>query len=93
MRSTDLFGSIRTPETLSRTLDRLIDGWCERRSLAPLRLVLPWWPLSSPLTDAWGDLLTALKQVELLPDSDLTDTKRAEVGDARRFVERVVYDR
>jgi hypothetical protein len=45
------------------------------------------------LTDGWGDLLVALKAVELLPEDALSDTERGDVGDARRYVEHVVYDR
>jgi hypothetical protein len=93
MRSSELFGKVRTPDALGRLLDKLIDGWCERRSLAPLRLLLRAWPLCSGLTDDWGDLLVALKAVELLSESSMDDADRDDVAEARRYVEHVVYDR
>ena len=93
MRSSELFGSVRTAESLGRVLDALIDGWCGRRSIAPLRVLLPFWPLHSPLTDGWGDLLTALKKIELLPENEVTHEERERLVDARRFVEHVVYAR
>src|SRR5437899_7734079 len=51
VKSTALFGSIRTTERLGRVLEGLIDGWCAHRSVAPLRALLPVWPLHTPLTD------------------------------------------
>jgi hypothetical protein len=93
MRSSELFGKIRTPDALGRLLDKLIDGWCERRCLAPLRLLLPAWPLRNSLTDDWGDLLVALKGIELLSESGIDDADRDDVAEARRYVEHVVYDR
>ena len=93
MKSSELFGSIRTTESLGRVLEALIDGWCGRRSIAPLRVLLPFWPLHTPLTDGWGDLLIALKKIELLPENDVTGDERERVGDARRLVEHVVHTR
>jgi len=64
MRSSELFGSIRTHEQLHKVLDHLIDSWCEQRQLEALRFLLPVWPVHSPLTDGWGDLMVALRRIE-----------------------------
>jgi hypothetical protein len=93
MKSSELYGSIRSPAQLERAMDRLLEGWCERRCLAGLRLVLPAWPPCSALTDAWGELLTAVKQTELLEDGALSDDEHELLRDVRRYVERMVYDR
>jgi hypothetical protein len=43
----------------------LIDGLCERRSLAPLRVLLPHYPMLNGLTDEWAELAAALKTVRM----------------------------
>jgi hypothetical protein len=53
-----------------KTMQALIDGWCEKRNLQALRLVLPAYPPGA-LTDDWGDLLIALKQVRISCRDDL----------------------
>jgi hypothetical protein len=50
---------------LVETMDRLIDGWCAKRNLEALRLVLPAYPLVNGLTDEWAELNTALRQVRI----------------------------
>ncbi len=93
MKSADPFGAVRTRVHLQRTVDGLLERWCQRHCLDGLRLVLPVWPLVSPLTDGWGELLSALRQVELLPGGTLTADEQQAVCDAKRFVEQVVLDR
>jgi hypothetical protein len=93
MKSADLFGTVRTRVHLQRTLNGLVEGWCQRHCFEGLRLVLPVWPLVSPLTDGWGELLRALRQVELLPGGTLTADEQQAVHDANRFIEQVVLDR
>jgi hypothetical protein len=46
------------------TLDALIDGWCERRALAPLRYPLPKYPGVVAHTDQKFELLDALKDIK-----------------------------
>src|SRR5687768_2299403 len=53
-----------------QTVQALIDGCCEKRNLQALRLVLPAYPPGA-LTDDWGDLLIALKQVRISCRDDL----------------------
>jgi hypothetical protein len=47
-------------DELDELVDGLIDGWCERRNLCALRLVLQGYPLGSGLTDDWHRLRDAL---------------------------------
>jgi len=93
MKSANFIGTVRTRVHLQRTLDGLVEGWCQHRCLEGLRLVLPVWPLVSPFTDGWGKLLRVLRQVELLPGGTLTADEQQAVCDATRFVEQVVFDR
>jgi hypothetical protein len=44
-------------------VEKLVGGWCDRRSLRALRAILSGWPLSSGPTDDWGNLLDALEKV------------------------------
>ena len=90
MKSAEVFGTVRTRVHLQRTLDGLLEGWCRRHCCDGLRLVLPVWPLVSPLTDGRGALLRALHQIEVLP---MTANQQQAVRDATRFIEQVVLDR
>ncbi len=41
----------------------LLNTWCDRRALEPLRVVLPHYPLHNGFTDELGELARALKTV------------------------------
>jgi hypothetical protein len=58
--------------TLPKKLDWLIDQWCERRVLLPLRSLLPAYPGVLAHTDQFGDLLERLRDVKGLCRSELT---------------------
>jgi type VI protein secretion system component VasF len=67
-------------KTLFNSLDALLDAWCERRALAPLRILLPAYPLTNPLTDGWGELLQALYDLrasclESLPEDEMAQVE------------------
>src|SRR5262249_15521127 len=91
MRSSQLFGSIRSHEQLKQALDRLIDDWCEARQLDALRRLLPVWPLHSPLTDGFGDLMVALQTIE--HSVQLKADHRETVHAAAQFVTGLVHHR
>jgi len=61
---------------LFRMIDQLVDRWCERRALGPLRHILPVYPLINALSDGWFELYRGLKNVkvfckkELLPEEE-----------------------
>jgi hypothetical protein len=76
-----LFDALRT----------LVEGWCDRRCLKALRAILHGYPLSSPLTDGWGELLIALQDVRAFADHELTDAERSAVDECIRAVERALY--
>jgi hypothetical protein len=66
--------------TIFTTLDSLIDAWCERRALKPLRYVLQGYPLSSGLTDDWHQLKEALENVRAFCRSELTRDEARRLG-------------
>jgi len=58
--------------TLNQKLDWLIDQWCARRALKPLRYLLPFYPMPLVQTDDLGGVLDALRDVKGLCRSELT---------------------
>jgi hypothetical protein len=57
----------------TQTLDKLIDGWCERRAIRPLQCLLRAYPRPLAHTDQKHQLLEALRDVKSLCRSDLTE--------------------
>jgi hypothetical protein len=51
-------------------MNALLNSWCDRRAIQPLRIVLPRYPMPNGFTDEMSDLARALKTV------------RAEIGAA-----------
>ena len=74
-------------------IDKLIDGWCERRSLKCLRYVLRSYPLASGLTDEWGAFLESLKDVKGLCGDELTSDDKKLLVELINAVEDAVYRR
>ena len=72
---------------LFKTLDTLIDGWCERRALRPLHFLLRAYPAGVAHTDQKFELLDALKDVKGLSREDLTPEELRLVTQAHDFLE------
>jgi len=67
-------------------IDDLIGGWCDRRELKPLRILLRSYPLSSGLADDWQQLYESLLDLEHLQAS-ITADERERLTYSRRIVE------
>jgi hypothetical protein len=79
-----------TPDELLPRLNALVDSWCERRALKPLSIILAAWPFGGGgLTDDWGRLLDALKNVRAFGSPPPDDA--AQIDEAIRVVEKLVY--
>lgn len=78
---------------LFATIQKLIDAWCDRRCLHALRAILRGYPLISPLTDGWGELLIALQNVRAFARNETTEAERATLEECIRAVDRVVHRR
>jgi hypothetical protein len=61
--------------TLSQNLDSLIEQWCERKALKPLKYLLPVYPGPLIHADQFGDLLEALRNVKGLCRNDLKQSE------------------
>jgi hypothetical protein len=70
-----------------KILDDLINGWCERRALRPLRYLLGAYPGVLAHTDLQFELLEALKKVRAFCRDDLTQEERRLVTQAHDFFE------
>jgi hypothetical protein len=57
---------------LQHAVGELVDGWCDRRCLRALREVLNGYPLVSPMTDSWVELVKALEGVRAFARDELT---------------------
>jgi hypothetical protein len=79
-------------DELFEILDGLIDGWCEKRALNPLRRILAGYPMPSMLTDSWDALYEALRDVRAFCRDELSETELELVGKAVLMVQ-IVLDR
>jgi hypothetical protein len=70
-----------------KILDGLINSWCERRALRPLRYLLGAYPQVLANTHLQFELLEALKKVKALCRDDLTQEERRLVAQAHNFFE------
>jgi hypothetical protein len=77
-------------DQLFNTIRSLINAWCDRRCLRALRAILRGYPMTSPLTDGWGELLLALMDVRAFARDELTQGERASVDDCISTIERVM---
>jgi hypothetical protein len=76
-----------TSPELFATLDRLVDGWCERRALRPLSIILRAYPMRSLLSDSWHELRGALRDLRCLQEPQLSSSEAAAIEDALRGVD------
>jgi hypothetical protein len=75
---------------LFAVLDRLVDGWCERRALRPLSLILGAYPMVSPLSDSWFELRSSLRNLRCLREPAVTEAEVKDIADALRAVEKAL---
>ena len=76
-----------TEFNLFKTLDGLIDGWCERRALRPLAYLLSAYPGVFVHADQQFQLLEALKNLKRLGRGYLTLEELRLVTQAHNFLE------
>ncbi len=74
-----------------KELSSLIDGWCERRELNLLSIILRAYPRVSGLTDEWAALAHALKTIRMQHPNLLAVGELDTVVKLQHFAESVVY--
>lgn len=63
-------------DDILKNIEQLINNWCDRKALEPLRYILRSYPLHNGLTDDWGSLLESLKDIKGLCGNSLTGDER-----------------
>ena len=82
-----------TNEEFQRDLKKLADGWCERRALRALFYFLPGYFGLNGLTDGFGDLEIALKDVLSSAKHEITEEEKKEVKRLLVLVQQAIYQR
>lgn len=82
---------IEDNQQLFRSIQKLVEAWCDRRCLRALKNILPRYPLVSPLGDGWGELLIALQNVRAFARDELTAEEFKELEDCTRAVDAAVH--
>jgi hypothetical protein len=82
--------AIETVEQLAAAVTALIDGWCARRALAPLRYVLPVWPPESSLPSDWWQLRDAMTFVRRTLPHELAAEEQTAMNDVTDFLDRML---
>ncbi|MET4569096.1 hypothetical protein [Rhodanobacter soli] len=72
-------------------LGQLIDGWCERRALNPLRVILSCYPLTNGFTEDWVLLATSLKTIRVQFANDLATDELEQVIELQHLAESAAY--
>jgi hypothetical protein len=85
--STDKINQADTAE-LPNILNGLIDGWCARRALRPLRVILQVYPLANSLSDDWHALYDGLRDIRF---PDLTSDEQDQLQRAILLTQFVIY--
>ena len=80
-----------TSETILANTRVLIDVWCDRRCYSALRNILQGFPLSSPLTDGWGQLLDAMQSVRAFVKDELFESELLTLNELIAAVSKLVY--
>jgi hypothetical protein len=78
---------------LPQIINGLIDSWCGRRDLNPLRIMLPAWPMPMGLTDNWEDLRAALRHLRAMCRDSLPAPEIEQMGRAISLVEQALSKR
>jgi len=72
---------------LNEKLDWLVEQWCERRALRPLKFILQAYPGPLTHTDQIGDLLDRLRDIKGLCRNELTTDELNRVIEAINEIE------
>ena len=72
-------------------LRSLIDAWCARRCLKALSRILPAYLGFAGLTDSWGELCDALRELRPFARDELTGAEMETVGRLLAAAEEAAY--
>ena len=69
----------------------LINVWCDRRAIGPLRIILGCYPILNNLTDDWAALANGLKTIRAQYGRELDPGEMDTVVKLQQRAESVVY--
>lgn len=72
-------------------LAALVNAWCDRRALGPLRVILGCYPVPTGLTDDWAILAQGLKTIRAQHGRDLEPNEMDAVVRLQHLAESVVH--
>ena len=75
---------------LFQILDDLIDRWCERRALEPLRVVLEAYPPAPFVSDGWATLYASIRNLKGLRPGTLQAEEAAAMAEAHALIYQVL---
>jgi hypothetical protein len=82
---------IKDNKEFCQVIDGLIDSWCERRALQPLRILLPAWPLGMGLTDDWQRVREALRHLRAMAGKSLPQNEQKQLNELIAAVDQILY--
>jgi hypothetical protein len=74
-------------------VDSLIDGWCERRELGALRILLPAYPMAMGLNDDVHELRAALRHVRAMVKDGLTASEKDPLNQVIAIIDQTLTSR
>ena len=72
-------------------ISALVDAWCDRRAIGPLRIILSCYPLVNNLTDDWDALASGLKAIRVKHSHHLEQGEMDTVARLQHLAEAIVY--
>jgi type VI protein secretion system component VasF len=85
--------SYQSNDQFFQALRAVIDGWCEHRNLVALSHILPAYLGFNGLTDGWGELDKALRNLRSACYDDLTTQEQNTLHDLIAATDSVLYKR
>ena len=79
-------------EEADKLVSGLIDDWCGRRALGPLRQVLPAWPYFG-LTDSVAGCLEGLRAARALAKDEITPNEGNRLSQAIAILTQAIQER
>ena len=75
----------------NKDIGALVNAWCDRRAIGPLRVILACYPLVNNLTDDWAAVASGLKTIRVQHARDLEPSEMDTVVRLQHLAESVVY--
>jgi hypothetical protein len=78
---------------VNEELEQLVNAWCDRRAIGPLRVILGCYPINNDLTDDWAAAVDGLKTVRVRHVASLTAGEMDAVVRLQHLLETAVSER